>query len=154
MDFAIVKWLRKRSFLNKSQNNSASKLSKVYVIANKCESPTRGRALAQAFWELGIDNVFPISALHGEGLNDVLDDVFDNGHMPTVSQTDMHGNGTQAEAVNVAILGRANVGKSSLFNRYGTSLNSSGFSINECSADSWGRAAASLVQWLAPPGTA
>jgi GTP-binding protein len=83
----------------------------VIVIANKVDDPSRD-ALALEFHRLGLGDPLPISALHGHGTGDLLDLV--------VAELGRAGAGGPAEAgedaVRVAILGRPNVGKSSLVN--------------------------------------
>jgi GTP-binding protein len=80
----------------------------VLVVANKIDDPRRDLE-ALEFHRLGLGDPWPISALHGHGTGDLLDEVVDRlpGRAePTVGD----------EAIRVAILGRPNVGKSSLLN--------------------------------------
>ncbi|HEY3921289.1 MAG TPA: ribosome biogenesis GTPase Der [Gaiellaceae bacterium] len=82
----------------------------VLVLANKIDDPRR-ESLALDFHRLGLGDPFPISAMHGSGTGDLLDVVVERleefgSARPEVSD----------EAIRVAILGRTNVGKSSLFN--------------------------------------
>jgi GTP-binding protein len=80
----------------------------VLVVANKLDDPRRDLE-ALEFHRLGLGDPFPISALHGHGTGDLLDEV--------VSR--LPGRGERPvgeEAIKVAILGRPNVGKSSLLN--------------------------------------
>ncbi len=80
----------------------------VLVIANKIDDPAQD-SLAFEFHRLGLGDPVPLSALHGHGTGDLLDAVV----------TMLPGAGPQevgAEAIRVAILGRPNVGKSSLLN--------------------------------------
>ncbi|MGH3110697.1 MAG: ribosome biogenesis GTPase Der, partial [Gaiellaceae bacterium] len=80
----------------------------VIVIANKLDDPRRD-AEALEFHRLGLGDPVPLSALHGHGTGDLLDEV--------VSR--LPGRGERPvgeEAIRVAILGRPNVGKSSLLN--------------------------------------
>src|SRR5438034_1485638 len=80
----------------------------VLVIANKIDDPAQD-SLAFEFHKLGLGDPVPLSALHGHGTGDLLDAVV----------TMLPGAGPQevtAEAIRVAILGRPNVGKSSLLN--------------------------------------
>ena len=82
----------------------------VLLVANKLDDP-RLDALALEFHRLGLGDPFPLSALHGVGTGDLLDEVLD--------RLEEVGSGAQAvgeDAIRVAILGRPNVGKSSLFN--------------------------------------
>lgn len=84
----------------------------VVLVANKVDDQ-RFEADAAALWNLGLGEPMPLSALHGRGSGDVLDAVLDV--LPQVSAT-----GTAPLAGGprrVALLGRPNVGKSSLLNR-------------------------------------
>jgi GTPase len=66
--------------------------------------------LAAEFYRLGIANLFPISAEHGSGIDDLLDEV-------TRSFPSSFGAAQAGDTINVAIIGRPNVGKSTLLNR-------------------------------------
>jgi len=80
----------------------------VVLAVNKCESQD-GDLRAAEFWELGMGTPFPISAIHGTGTGDFLDQVV--VHLPKVSDP------AEDTAVNVAIVGKPNVGKSSILNK-------------------------------------
>jgi GTP-binding protein len=80
----------------------------VLVVANKLDDPRRD-AEALEFHRLGLGDPFPISALHGHGTGDLLDEVV--ARLPGVGERPVG-----EEAIKVAILGRPNVGKSSLLN--------------------------------------
>ena len=45
------------------------------LAVNKCESPEQGLAMAAEFWSLGLGEPHPISAIHGVGTGDLLDQV-------------------------------------------------------------------------------
>ncbi len=80
----------------------------VLVVANKVDDPSRD-ADAYEFHRLGLGDPIPVSGLHGHGTGDLLDRVV----------AELPGTGPQEvgeEAIRVAILGRPNVGKSSLLN--------------------------------------
>ena len=80
----------------------------VLLLANKIDDPRRD-ALAFEFHRLGLGDPVPISSLHGHGTGDLLDAIV----------TMLPGAGPQEvsdDAIRVAILGRPNVGKSSLLN--------------------------------------
>ena len=84
----------------------------VLVIANKIDDP-RQETLALELHRLGLGDPIPISGLHGHGTGDLLDEIVD--------YLDAHGRAGHSElpeeAIRVAILGRPNVGKSSLVNK-------------------------------------
>jgi GTP-binding protein len=80
----------------------------VFLAANKADN-ARLRQDALEFYALGLETVHPISALHGTGVADLLDDVIEA--LP-ISQPDI-----EDESVKLAIVGRPNVGKSSLLNK-------------------------------------
>jgi len=80
----------------------------VIVLANKIDDPRRDLDAVE-FHRLGLGDPVPLSALHGHGTGDLLDDV--------VAQLPGRDEGIVGEeAIRVAILGRPNVGKSSLLN--------------------------------------
>jgi GTP-binding protein len=80
----------------------------VLVLANKLDDPRRD-AEALEFHRLGVGDPIPLSAIHGHGTGDLLDEIVrrlpGGGERPVGE-----------EAIKVAILGRPNVGKSSLLN--------------------------------------
>lgn len=80
----------------------------VFVVVNKSDSAAR-RADAVEFYSLGLGDPYPISALHGLGTGDLLDDV--------VASFKDRGEEEEDESVKVAIIGKPNVGKSSLLNK-------------------------------------
>ncbi len=94
-DEAIAEWLR-------------SHACPVLLAVNKCESPDQGLAMAADFWGLGLGEPHPISAIHGAGTGDLLDQVI--GFLPKAEDVDTE------EPIQLAIIGRPNVGKSSLLN--------------------------------------
>jgi GTP-binding protein len=80
----------------------------VIVLANKIDDPAAD-ALAYEFSRLGLGDPVPVSAAHGYGTGDLLDAVVAGLPGRTVTEVG-------EEAIRVAILGRPNVGKSSLLN--------------------------------------
>ena len=80
----------------------------VIVLANKIDDPRRDLDAVE-FHRLGLGDPVPLSALHGHGTGDLLDDIVDR--LPGRDEAVIGD-----EAVRVAILGRPNVGKSSLLN--------------------------------------
>ena len=89
--------------------------SPVHVLANKVDDTTH-EALIWELMSLGLGEPLPISALHGRGTGDLLDVIVDElpEEEPEAEQSDMEeGEGV----ISVALVGRPNVGKSTLFNR-------------------------------------
>ncbi|MDZ7959238.1 MAG: ribosome biogenesis GTPase Der [Aulosira sp. DedQUE10] len=82
----------------------------VMLAVNKCESPDQGLIQAAEFWQLGLGEPFPISAIHGSGTGELLDELIK--HIPHVSEVE------ETNEIKVAIIGRPNVGKSSLLNAF------------------------------------
>ncbi len=82
---------------------------KVLVLANKVDSPAR-EPLALDFYRLGVGKVYPISAEHAIGLDEVMAEVLKS--FPESSGAADAGE----ETIRVALVGRPNVGKSSLVN--------------------------------------
>ena len=80
---------------------------KVLVAANKVEGRDDGLA---EFSRLGFDNMFAISAEHGQGVGDLLDAALEG--LPRVEPVE-----EEARPLRIALVGRPNVGKSSLLNR-------------------------------------
>jgi GTP-binding protein len=88
----------------------------VLLVANKVDDQSR-EALVWELLSLGLGDPFPISALHGRGTGDLLDRVV--SYFPELDAAeDVDEAGDDAEVVcSVALVGRPNVGKSTLFNR-------------------------------------
>ncbi|MCG5433118.1 ribosome biogenesis GTPase Der [Mycobacterium sp. MYCO198283] len=82
----------------------------VFLAANKVDGE-KGEADAAALWSLGVGQPYPVSAIHGRGVADLLDDVV--AALPAVSEARSTGGGPRR----VALVGKPNVGKSSLLNR-------------------------------------
>jgi GTP-binding protein len=80
----------------------------VLLVVNKCDNEAR-RMAAMEFYELGLGEPYPISALHGLGTGDMLDAL--------VATFKKEGEEVEDDAVKIAIVGKPNVGKSSLLNR-------------------------------------
>jgi GTP-binding protein len=83
----------------------------VVVAANKVDDE-RGEADATALWSLGLGEPFPVSALHGRGSGELLDAVLAALPEPPAEVSD-----SVAGPASVALVGKPNVGKSSLLNR-------------------------------------
>lgn len=79
----------------------------VLVAVNKAESRA---ADVSDFYRLGLGDPIAISAMHGEGIGDLLDDIVDR--LPEAEAVEV----STDESVRIALAGRPNVGKSSLLN--------------------------------------
>jgi GTP-binding protein len=96
-DEEIAQWLR---------------LQKVPVLlaVNKCESPQLGLSQAAQFWNLGLGEPYALSGIHGNGTGELLDQM--------LTLLPEKGTEPEVEEIKVAIIGRPNVGKSSLLNAF------------------------------------
>ena len=95
-DETIAEWLRHQN-------------CPVLLAVNKCESPDQGLAMAAEFWTLGLGEPYPVSAIHGAGTAELLDKVIT--FLPSTPEQE----GLE-EPIQMAIIGRPNVGKSSILN--------------------------------------
>jgi len=80
----------------------------VVLVANKADNPKLESGAAE-FFQLGLDEPFVISAHHGRGTAELLDKIISLLPAPTPVET-------EAEMLKLAIVGRPNVGKSTLLN--------------------------------------
>jgi GTP-binding protein len=83
----------------------------VVLAANKVDD-ARGEAEAMALWNLGIGEPYPVSAMHGRGSGDLLDAV-----LAALPRAPAEGDDAAGGPRRVAIVGKPNVGKSSLLNK-------------------------------------
>jgi GTP-binding protein len=83
----------------------------IWVVANKLDTPEL-EPHAAAFFAFGAERVFPVSAEHNRGLQEVLDAVAERA-----GDAGTGAGGDSAEEIAVAVVGRPNVGKSCLVNR-------------------------------------
>ncbi len=81
----------------------------VFLAVNKCDGTARENVAAE-FYRLGLEQMYPISAEHGRGIADLLDAAV--GCLPAVEAAAL----CPADAVRIAVVGRQNVGKSTLVN--------------------------------------
>ena len=84
----------------------------VFYVVNKIDGSEKETRLAD-FYQLGVEPLYPVSAEHRYGLGDFLDDVVKA--LPQPAEETL-GQGP-SEAIALAVVGRPNVGKSSLINR-------------------------------------
>jgi GTP-binding protein len=80
----------------------------IFMVVNKCEN-AKQRSAATEFYELGLGDPYPLSAIHGTGTGDLLDALVTA--FPTEVTTE------EDDSIKIAIAGKPNVGKSSLLNR-------------------------------------
>lgn len=78
-----------------------------YLVVNKIDSPSNYFDHAE-FYELGLDEIFPISAISGSGTGDLLDQVITHFDESQVHEED--------DLPKIAVVGKPNVGKSSIIN--------------------------------------
>jgi len=96
-DEAIANWLRHQQV-------------PVLLAVNKCEALDQGLLQAAEFWQLGLGEPYALSAIHGNGTGELLDQLIEL--LPPNDAIE------EEVAVRVAIIGRPNVGKSSLLNAF------------------------------------
>lgn len=82
-----------------------------FLLVNKLDNPERENDSLWEFYSLGLGDPIALSALHGHGTGDLLDDVV------AVLPPETDDEGDEPDTLRVAIIGRPNAGKSSLFNR-------------------------------------
>ena len=81
----------------------------VVLAVNKCDKVGEPPMELYDFYSLGIGDVVPISSVHGHGTGDLLDTVCENLHFDDNDEE-------EEDRIPVAVIGRPNVGKSSLIN--------------------------------------
>jgi GTP-binding protein len=94
-----------------SANRVRSAGKPVVVVVNKCDTPTHEDE-AHEFWSLGFDELVPISAEHARGIHDLMEIVFARLPVEDFSPVEE----IEGE-IRVAVLGRPNIGKSTLLNK-------------------------------------
>ena len=111
---AIIMVVDVRSGVTAADQDVATMLRKsgkpIALAVNKCDSIGLVNPDVYEFYSLGIGDLFETSAVHGHGTGDLLDWVLDN--IPAEEE-----NEEEDEVIKVAIVGKPNVGKSSLLNR-------------------------------------
>lgn len=81
----------------------------VVLCVNKCDGVGEVPPEFYEFYNLGLGDPIAVSSVHGHGTGDLLDAVFEN--MPEIEEYD------DSDAVKVAVIGKPNVGKSSIINK-------------------------------------
>lgn len=113
----IIFLLDGREGLTPSDEDIAKRLRKtgkdVFFTVNKIDGP-KGEILAHEFHRLGVDRLFTISAQHGLGVGELMDAVTDGWPVSPVSEDEVPGTD---DRIRIAVIGRPNVGKSSLVNK-------------------------------------
>ena len=111
---AIIMVVDVRSGVTAADQDVATMLRKsrkpVALAVNKCDSIGHVNPDVYEFYSLGIGDLFETSAVHGHGTGDLLDWVLEN--IPEEEEND-----GENEIISVAIVGKPNVGKSSLLNQ-------------------------------------
>ena len=111
---AIIMVADVRSGVTAADQDVATMLRKsgkpVALAVNKCDSTGLVNPDAFEFYSLGIGDLFETSAVHGHGTGDLLDWVLEN--IPDTEDEE-----EDDDVIKVAIVGKPNVGKSSLLNR-------------------------------------
>ncbi len=80
----------------------------VFHVVNKIDGEGQEKALSD-FYSLGIDNLFPVSAEHGYGVPDFLDEL-------TAGFAELTAEEERSDAIRIGVVGKPNAGKSSLIN--------------------------------------
>ncbi|MCV6636512.1 ribosome biogenesis GTPase Der [Candidatus Albibeggiatoa sp. nov. NOAA] len=81
-----------------------------FLVVNKTDGLQNSIAMAE-FYALGWGDAYPISSTHKHGISDLMDEVFEKLDWPEEEEIE------QDDSIKVAIVGRPNVGKSTLVNR-------------------------------------
>ncbi len=84
------------------------------LVANKAEGMREGTQLAE-FYELGLGEVIPVSAAHGQGVRSMLEAALDQLDLPDAESDDEV---ADDGVIRLAVAGRPNVGKSTLINTW------------------------------------
>lgn len=84
------------------------------LVANKAEGMKEGAQLVE-FYELGLGEVLPVSASHGQGIRSMVELALEQLHLPDVDEDE---EAPDTSVVKLAVAGRPNVGKSTLINTW------------------------------------
>ncbi len=112
-DIEVAQILRRLQAEKPSQSGTLERYPPVLLVVNKCDDALKENSIYQ-FYELGIGEPHPISALHGTGTGDLLDALVALLQSSQFEdRTDPVG---EEDAVKIAIVGKPNSGKSTLLN--------------------------------------
>ncbi len=87
---------------------------KIVLVANKIDGNDHDIATAP-FYEMGFDNIHPITATHGRGVRALMEAVLDV--LPEQEESEADDVDSDDKGIKIAVVGRPNVGKSTLVNR-------------------------------------
>lgn len=113
-DEEVALILRRLQSERKDADGNSQLYPPILLVVNKCDSQSKAEQ-ALAFYELGMGDPLPISALHGTGTGDMLDVL-----VATLERFDIDRQTAplgEEDTVKIAIVGRPNSGKSTLLNR-------------------------------------
>lgn len=82
----------------------------IVLVCNKADNYTKDSQEVYEFYNLGLGDPYPISATNALGIGDVLDAIYN--HFPKQDEED-----EENDVIKVAVIGKPNVGKSSLINK-------------------------------------
>jgi len=85
-------------------------LKKVILVVNKCDNAELEKSKTE-FYSLGLDDPIAVSAIHGRGITKLLDSVYE--HLRSMKSSRKK---ESKQLINISIIGRPNVGKSSFLN--------------------------------------
>jgi GTP-binding protein len=85
------------------------------LVANKAEGMKAGAQLVE-FFELGLGDVLPVSAAHGQGVRSMVESALDK--LPWLDEEDEAAEDASNAVIKLAVAGRPNVGKSTLINAW------------------------------------
>jgi GTPase len=115
---AVVFVLDARGGLTAQDHDIANYLRKLgkptILAANKAEGMTEGVQLSE-FYELGLGEVHPVSAAHGQGIRSLVEMAFEPLHLAGEEEED---ESAEPGVIKLAVAGRPNVGKSTLINTW------------------------------------
>ncbi len=97
-DTRLAQWLRKSE-------------KPVFVLVNKIDSQELEATSLPPFFELGAEQLWPVSSAHGYGIRQFMDELTATFAVPAVQEA------CESEQIRVSVIGRPNIGKSSLVNR-------------------------------------